>query len=343
MTQSLNSGQTLNNKKTDSKSQQKMDKFNPIYPRIADNKGPQVLPSYTYPKTPNSDSARPPEESSIGLKKPNFMANEDSNRKNGYPSQYRGAWNQYYQQNDGYNSGDNRGSNGGYATDSEYLNGYNRDNSNSGSYWPTIGRQQPYDVSDQMMSNGGQTYLGISNKPQTETGEGWPQINQNNYDSNYYDRISRIRANKPENVRNIVPNDSLDSKTFPKQMKSDSIVSTKSNLLNHKYEKQLKSQSKAKEDSNKLYDKPNVSYSHISSNRGSANSPVVAVSYMHDSSQQNGRETNSAVIALSLGLCVTALLIVLVGCRMKSFKRKIARRGRPLAHDADYLVNGMYL
>lgn len=87
------------------------------------------------------------------------------------------------------------------------------------------------------------------------------------------------------------------------------------------------------------------SYSHISSHdKLMIKSPnIVAISYLHDNGPQNGRETNSAVIALTLGLFITSILIVIVGCRMKSFKKRIIRRGRSLAHDADYLINGMYL
>jgi len=70
---------------------------------------------------------------------------------------------------------------------------------------------------------------------------------------------------------------------------------------------------------------------------------AIAVTHLRDS-DPSGRDTNSAVIALTLGLSITAMLIGLVGCRMNSIKKKIARRGgRGLAHDADYLVNGMYL
>lgn len=70
---------------------------------------------------------------------------------------------------------------------------------------------------------------------------------------------------------------------------------------------------------------------------------AIAVTHLRDSGS-SGRDTNSAVIALTLGICITVMLVVLVGCRMKSIHRKIARRGgRSLAHDADYLVNGMYL
>lgn len=67
----------------------------------------------------------------------------------------------------------------------------------------------------------------------------------------------------------------------------------------------------------------------------------IAISRLN--SRQPGRDTNSAVIALVLGLMITGMLVALVMYRMKYIRRKIARRGRNLAHDADYLVNGMYL
>ena len=50
-----------------------------------------------------------------------------------------------------------------------------------------------------------------------------------------------------------------------------------------------------------------------------------------------------AVIALAMGLSITALLLLFVGCRLRSVKRRL-RRGRPLtSNEADYLINGMYL
>lgn len=45
-----------------------------------------------------------------------------------------------------------------------------------------------------------------------------------------------------------------------------------------------------------------------------------------------------------LGVCITAALAVLVGCRLRLVRRKVRRHGKaPHAHDPDYLVNGMYL
>lgn len=84
-------------------------------------------------------------------------------------------------------------------------------------------------------------------------------------------------------------------------------------------------------------------YSRLAAASKPAHAAPLAVSHLRDTSS-TGRDTNSAVIALTLGLCITAMLVGLVGCRMKSIKRRIARRGgRSLTHDADYLVNGMYL
>lgn len=49
------------------------------------------------------------------------------------------------------------------------------------------------------------------------------------------------------------------------------------------------------------------------------------------------------IIALSLGLAFTLMLLVFVGCRLRNVKRRI-RKGRPLhSNEADYLINGMYL
>ncbi|XP_073943379.1 uncharacterized protein [Choristoneura fumiferana] len=50
----------------------------------------------------------------------------------------------------------------------------------------------------------------------------------------------------------------------------------------------------------------------------------------------------AAVLLLVLGVLMTAALALLAGCRARASRRR--RRGKaPLAHDADYLVNGMYL
>jgi hypothetical protein len=341
--QSINSGKIMNSKQSETKSiEAKAQPPISIYQhesRIPQtNRASHTLPVYNYPKTADSEITR----SSDVPKKHNFSPSGERGVKNNYNSQYRGAWNQYYQPNDAYNGGESRISGSGYLVEPEYLNSYgtNRDSSlNSGSYWPSFGKQQSYDLSDQFLSSGSQSY-----RPQQNTGDEWQQANDR--DSNYYDRISRPTLNKPETMaRPVSQETSSDSRinTKVQQMETQSALKTKKEPVDQKFEQQLKSQSK-EEFKKALVPNQSTSYSHLASDKGYVKSPnIVAVSYMHDSSQQSGRETNSAVIALSLGLLVTALLVVLVGCRMKSFKRKIARRGRTLAHDADYLVNGMYL
>ncbi|XP_076464306.1 uncharacterized protein LOC143296322 [Babylonia areolata] len=52
---------------------------------------------------------------------------------------------------------------------------------------------------------------------------------------------------------------------------------------------------------------------------------------------------NVPIIALSVGLAFTLILLVFVACRLCRVRRQL-RKGRPLhSHEADYLINGMYL
>ncbi|VDI28160.1 Hypothetical predicted protein [Mytilus galloprovincialis] len=49
------------------------------------------------------------------------------------------------------------------------------------------------------------------------------------------------------------------------------------------------------------------------------------------------------IVALALGLGICLMLLIFVGCRLRTVKRKI-RRGKSLhSNEADYLINGMYL
>ena len=50
-----------------------------------------------------------------------------------------------------------------------------------------------------------------------------------------------------------------------------------------------------------------------------------------------------AVVSLSLGLIATAITAALIVCRLRVVKRRARCGHGPFAHDADYLVNGMYL
>ena len=66
------------------------------------------------------------------------------------------------------------------------------------------------------------------------------------------------------------------------------------------------------------------------------NGDAVKVETLEDSSQ-------GPVLALSLGLAITLLMLIFVGCRLRTVKRRL-RKGRALnSNEADYLINGIYL
>ncbi|XP_064623186.1 trithorax group protein osa-like isoform X2 [Lineus longissimus] len=53
--------------------------------------------------------------------------------------------------------------------------------------------------------------------------------------------------------------------------------------------------------------------------------------------------SQGAVVALSLSLAITVILVLFLGCRLRTVKRRL-KRGRVLtSNEADYLINGMYL
>ncbi|XP_071037515.1 uncharacterized protein [Parasteatoda tepidariorum] len=69
----------------------------------------------------------------------------------------------------------------------------------------------------------------------------------------------------------------------------------------------------------------------------------MSVTELYQSSRIHSQEANSAILALVVGLTITFLLFVFLVCRVKTIRKRMSKKGRALAHDADYLVNGMYL
>ncbi|GFS49425.1 hypothetical protein TNIN_158111 [Trichonephila inaurata madagascariensis] len=69
----------------------------------------------------------------------------------------------------------------------------------------------------------------------------------------------------------------------------------------------------------------------------------MSVTELYQASRTHSQEANSAILALVMGLTITVLLFVFLACRIKTIRKRMSRKGRALAHDADYLVNGMYL
>ena len=59
--------------------------------------------------------------------------------------------------------------------------------------------------------------------------------------------------------------------------------------------------------------------------------------------ESNKFSNKTAVVVLAMGLGITAILLMFVGCRLRNVKRRL-RKGRPMnSNEADYLINGMYL
>lgn len=55
-------------------------------------------------------------------------------------------------------------------------------------------------------------------------------------------------------------------------------------------------------------------------------------------------DPKGAVVSLTLGLIATVIAVFLISCGFNVARRRRGRCGHgPYAHDADYLVNGMYL
>ncbi|KAG8197731.1 hypothetical protein JTE90_001652 [Oedothorax gibbosus] len=69
----------------------------------------------------------------------------------------------------------------------------------------------------------------------------------------------------------------------------------------------------------------------------------MSVTELYQATRTHSQETNSAILALVMGLVITSLLFLFLACRIKTIRKRMSRKGRALAHDADYLVNGMYL
>ena len=87
--------------------------------------------------------------------------------------------------------------------------------------------------------------------------------------------------------------------------------------------------------------KPDISVAKVAVG-GDANLPVEEEE-IAETVEINKFSNKTAVIVLAMGLGITAILLMFVGCRLRNVKRRL-RKGRPMnSNEADYLINGMYL
>ncbi|KAI4487867.1 hypothetical protein M0802_011755 [Mischocyttarus mexicanus] len=70
---------------------------------------------------------------------------------------------------------------------------------------------------------------------------------------------------------------------------------------------------------------------------------AVIAEHLQQINEHDNLRPKGAVISLALGLITTAITAALIACRLRIVKRRGHRGHGPYAHDADYLVNGMYL
>ncbi|XP_076250522.1 uncharacterized protein LOC143190229 isoform X2 [Rhynchophorus ferrugineus] len=70
---------------------------------------------------------------------------------------------------------------------------------------------------------------------------------------------------------------------------------------------------------------------------------VIAYKLTDDTQDGPSHIPKGAILSLTLGLIITAVMAILIGCRLRVVRRRLRKGGKGYAHDADYLVNGMYL
>ncbi|XP_075780536.1 low-density lipoprotein receptor-related protein 11 isoform X2 [Pelodiscus sinensis] len=82
---------------------------------------------------------------------------------------------------------------------------------------------------------------------------------------------------------------------------------------------------------------------NISSGKKTKNENGIAVSKSDQAAAGHPVPETGAVLPLALGLAITALLLLMVACRLRLVRQKL-KKARPItSEESDYLINGMYL
>lgn len=101
-----------------------------------------------------------------------------------------------------------------------------------------------------------------------------------------------------------------------------------------------------KEDSGSENQTPEEKYKNSNSSNTKDSEESVFTYFSSEDKQKVESYTDSSqgpIVALALGLAITLILLIFVGCRLRTVKRRL-RKGRALhSNEADYLINGMYL
>ncbi|XP_051692792.1 low-density lipoprotein receptor-related protein 11 isoform X4 [Oryctolagus cuniculus] len=85
---------------------------------------------------------------------------------------------------------------------------------------------------------------------------------------------------------------------------------------------------------------------HSTEDRSSSGKKRKEENYIFESKSSRGEHPapeTGAVLPLALGLAISALLLLMVACRLRLVKQKL-KKARPItSEESDYLINGMYL
>ncbi|XP_044102965.1 low-density lipoprotein receptor-related protein 11 isoform X4 [Neovison vison] len=99
-----------------------------------------------------------------------------------------------------------------------------------------------------------------------------------------------------------------------------------------------------------MFGGPEIQTSPVIPDRGSSGKNRKEENYIFESKSHRGggggehpAPETGAVLPLALGLAITALLLLMVACRLRLVKQRL-KKARPItSEESDYLINGMYL
>lgn len=99
-----------------------------------------------------------------------------------------------------------------------------------------------------------------------------------------------------------------------------------------------------------MFGGPESQTSPVIPDRGSSGKNRKEENYIFESKSHRGggggehpAPEAGAVLPLALGLAITALLLLMVACRLRLVKQRL-KKARPItSEESDYLINGMYL
>ncbi|RUS73631.1 hypothetical protein EGW08_018604, partial [Elysia chlorotica] len=157
----------------------------------------------------------------------------------------------------------------------------------------------------------------------------------------------QISKHKPEDVQSSIPTVAAPVKSFAELSKNDGKLNPKSSDKTKLSTPEPSFVHKSPTITKNPLSGSTKSQSYISKNDDNSGPEHLFVSSLSREkviiASPGGGNAEGPIVALSLGLALTLVLLVMVACRLRGFKHRLSK-GRPLnQNEADYLINGMYL